>query len=121
MTVRRRTLGSVTVLAALGEFTGGSETDELLKAILDEAATGNLRLLLDLSECTMMNSSGISVLVEAYRNYAARGGEIKLSGLQKRMTHQLVTVRLINIFSHHPNADEAIAAFEQHVPGVPRT
>jgi anti-anti-sigma factor len=109
-------VGPITVLDVVGEFTGGDETDQLLKAVLDEAAAGNRRLLLDLSECVMMNSSGIAVLVEAYRNYAGRGGEIKLCGLQRRMTNQLITVRLINIFGHHPTADEAIAAFEQGAP-----
>ena len=120
MAVARRTVGSVTVLDVIGEFTGGVETDQLLTAILDEAAAGNRQLLLDLTGCAMMNSSGISVLVEAYRTYAARGGAIKLCGLQKRMANQLSTVRLINIFSHHPTADEAIAAFASGTSGAPR-
>jgi len=29
------------------------------------------------------------------------------------MTSQLSTVRLINIFGHHPTVDEAVAAFTQ--------
>ena len=111
MAVRRSSVGNVTVLGAAGDFTGGDETDRLREAILGEAAAGNTLLVLDLTECGMMNSSGISVLVEAYRNYASRGGEIRLCGLQKRMTSQLSTVRLINIFGHHPTVGEAVAAF----------
>jgi anti-anti-sigma factor len=111
MAVHRTTVGNVTVLQAAGEFTGGDETDRLREAILAEAAAGNTCLVLDLSQCLMMNSSGISVLVEAYRNYAGRGGEIRLCGLQKRLTTQLSTVRLINILGHHPSVDEAVAAF----------
>jgi anti-anti-sigma factor len=118
MTVERTTAGSVTVLHASGEFTGGDETDRLREAILAEAAAGNRLLVLDLSLCHMMNSSGISVLVEAYRNYAARGGEVRLCGLQKRMTSQLSTVRLIHIFGHHPTVDEAVAAFSERAAGA---
>ena len=118
MAVSRMAVGKVTVLGAGGEFTGGDETERLREAILAEAAAGNTMLVLDLSDCLMMNSSGISVLVEAYRNYAGRGGEIRLCGLQKRMTSQLSTVRLINIFGHHPTADEALAAFAQRAAGA---
>lgn len=118
MGVRRTTAGSVTVLWAAGEFTGGDETDRLREAILAEAAAGNTQLVLDLSECTMMNSSGISVLVEAYRNYTARSGEIRLCGMLQRMTHQLSTVRLINIFGHHATVDEAVAAFDRRTAGA---
>ena len=111
MTVSRRVLGGVTVLDVGGEFTGGGETDQLRSAILEEASRGNTRLVLDLSECRWMNSSGISVLVEAYRNYAGRHAVIKLCRLQKRLINQLVTVRLLALLGSYPTVEEAIAAF----------
>lgn len=111
MGVRRKAHAGITVIAATGEFWGGDETDQLRKAILDEAAAGNTRLLLDLSDCSMMNSTAIGVLVEAYRNYAGRGAVIKLCGLQRKMTSALVVAKLINIFGHYPTEAEALAAF----------
>lgn len=111
MAVQRKTSGNITVLQVAGEFYGGDETDRLREAILAEAASGNVRLLLDLSECIHMNSTGLSVMVEAHRNYAARQGEIKLCGLQRKMKSQLVMTRLINIFGHYPTEAEALAAF----------
>lgn len=118
MSVERSSVGNITVLRAGGEFTGGDETDRLREAILSEASAGNTLLVLDLSDCRMMNSSGISVLVEAYRNYASRGGEIRLCGLQKRMASQLATVRLIHMFGQHPTAGEAVAAFSAKTAGA---
>ena len=111
MGIRRKTSGSITVLQVGGEFYGGEETDRLRKAILDEAASGNTRLLLDLSECSNMNSTALSVMVEAHKNYAARQGELKLCGLQKKMTSLVVMTRLINHFGHYPSEAEALAAF----------
>ena len=118
MAIRRMAVGSVVVLGVSGEYTGGDETDRLRDAILAEAAAGNTLLVLDFSDCKMMNSSGISVLVQAYRNYAERGGEIRLAGLQKRMTTQLTTVRLIHIFALHPTVDDAVAAFAHRPTGA---
>ncbi len=111
MGVRRSISGNVTVLRVGGEFFGGDETERLRKAILDESAGGNMRLLLDLSECGNMNSSGLAVMVEAHKLYSARQGEIKLCGLQKKMTSLLVMTRLINVFGHYPTEVEALAAF----------
>jgi anti-sigma B factor antagonist len=111
MGIRRKISGSVTVLQVSGEYFGGEETDRLRKAILDEAASGNTRLLLDLADCSNMNSTALSVMVEAHRNYSARQGEIRLCGLQKKMTSLLVMTRLINVFGHYPTEVEALAAF----------
>jgi anti-sigma B factor antagonist len=118
MAVKRTASGRITVLEVSGDFTGGDETDRLREAVLAEATAGNTLLVLDLARCEMMNSSGISVLVEAYRNYTARGGEIRLCGMQKRLTNQLATVRLINIFGHHATLDEALAAFAEPKAGA---
>ncbi len=111
MGIRRKTSGTITVLGVIGEFFGGDETDELRESILAEAAAGNTRLVLDLSHCSNMNSTALSVMVEAHKNYAARQGEIKLCGLQQRMANRLVMTRLINLFGHYPTENEAIAAF----------
>jgi anti-sigma B factor antagonist len=113
MAVRRAAIGRITVLSVIGGLTGGDETDQLREAILGESAAGNILLVLDLSACGKMNSTGISVLVEAYRDYAGRGGEIRLCGLHQRMANQLATVRIIDFFGRHATVDEAVAAFAE--------
>src|SRR3989442_14897254 len=102
MGIGRTTRGGITVLRLAGEYFGGEETDRLRKAIRDEAASGNTQLLLDLTECSNMNSTALSVMVEAQKNYADRQGELKLCGLQKKMTSLLVVTRLIDLFGHYP-------------------
>jgi anti-anti-sigma factor len=111
MGVRRKREGDIAVIQVSGEFWGGDETDQLRRAILDESAAGTTRLLLDLSECSMMNSTAIGVLVEGFRDFAPRNGVIKLCGLQRRMSSALVVAKLINIFGHYPTEAEALAAF----------
>ena len=118
MGIRRKTIGSVTVLGVIGDFYGGDETDELRKAIADEMAGGTTRLVLDLTHCGMMNSTALSVLVNAHKEYAGRQAEIRLCGLQNKMTNLLVTTRLINVFGHHTTVEEAVASFSGTVAGA---
>jgi anti-sigma B factor antagonist len=109
--VRRKQVRSITVLSLKGSFFGDKETDELQKAIMDEAAGGNTRLVLDLSDCDAMNSIAIGVLMRGYTNYKGRSGEIKLCGLGKRMKSIFVMTKLIMLFDHHDGEEQAIAAF----------
>ena len=111
MAVRRRQVRSIVVLYPKGSFFGDTETDDLQKAILDEAAAGNLRLVLNLAECQALNSVAIGVLMRGYANYRGRGGEIKLCGLGRRLKDLFTMTKLIMVFDHHETEEEAIAAF----------
>ena len=111
MAIRRKQVQSITVLYPKGSFFGDTETDELQKAILDEAATGNKRLLLNMSECQSMNSTAIGVVMRGHANYKSRGGEIKMCGLGKRVKELFVIAKLIMVFDHYDTEEQAIAAF----------
>ena len=111
MAIRRREVRSIVILYPKGGFFGDKETDELQKAILDEAAAGNTRLVLNMTECTSLNSIAIGVLMRGYTNYKSRGGEIKLCGLGKRLKDLFTMTKLIMVFDHHESEDEAVAAY----------
>ena len=111
MAVRRKALGPVTVISMRGGFVGDKETDELEKALMDEAAAGNTKLVLDMRECEMMTSMAIGVLMRAYANYKGRNGEVKLCGLGQRLNSIFVVTRLIMLFDHHTDCEAAVAAF----------
>ena len=111
MSIRRREVGDVVVLCPIGNFFGDQETDDFQKALADEAATGNTRLVLNMSECLGVNSIAIGVLMRSYANYKGRGGQIKLCGLPKRLHDLFTMTRLILVFDHHETEDLALAAF----------
>ena len=116
MAVRRRAIRSMVVLYPSGKFFGDVETDELQKAIMDEAATGNQRLVLNLADCQALNSIAIGVLMRGYANYKSRGGEIKLCGLGKRIRDLFIMTKLIMVFDHHETEEQALAAFSESSP-----
>jgi anti-sigma B factor antagonist len=113
MAVTRKQVRSITVLAVKGRFYGDRETDELEKAIMDEAATGNTRLVLNMTECDALNSVGIGALMRGYANYRGRGGEIKLCGLGKRLKDLFTMTKLIMVFDHQDSEELALAAFAE--------
>ena len=113
MAIRRRQVGTVVILYPRGNFFGDHETDELQKAIMDEAAGGNVRLILNMTECQALNSIAIGVLMRGYANYRSRGGEIRLCGLGKRLNDLFTMTKLIYVFGHHSSEEEALASFAE--------
>jgi len=111
MAVTRRQIRSISIVTLKGRFYGDRETDELEKAILEEAAAGNTRLILSMSECEALNSVGIGTIMRGFANYKGRGGEIKLCGLGKRLKDLFVMTKLIMVFDHHDTEEQALAAF----------
>ena len=101
----------VVVLYPKGSFFGDQETDDFQRALMDEAATGNTRLILNLSECVAFNSVAIGVLMRGYANYKGRGGQIKLCNLGKRLHDLFTMTKLIKVFDHHETEEQALAAF----------
>ena len=115
MAVRRKEIRSIVVLSLKGSFFGDGETDELQKAIMDQAAAGNTRLILNLSDCHALNSMAIGVVMRGFANYRGRGGEVKLCGLGKRIRDLFTMTKLIMVFDHHETEEEAIASFAVEV------
>jgi anti-sigma B factor antagonist len=111
MGVKRKEVLSISVVSVSGRFFGDRETDELEKALMDEAAKGNTKLVINCAECEVLNSVAIGVLMRAYANYKGRGGEIKLCALGKRLKDLFTMTKLIMVFDHHDTEEEAIASF----------
>ena len=111
MAVKRREVRTIVILSPKGRFYGDSETDELEKALMNEAASGNKMLVLNLGECEALNSVAIGVLMRGYANYKSRGGEIKLCALGKRLKDLFTMTKLIMVFDHHDIEEQAIAAY----------
>jgi anti-anti-sigma factor len=111
MAIRRRRVQGAVVIDAIGSFFGDSETEELQRAVMDEAAAGHTRLVLNLSQCQVMNSIAIGVLMRCFVSVRGRGGELKLCGLGKRIKDLFTMTKLIVVFDHHETEEQALAGF----------
>ena len=81
-------------------------TDTLNELIKDKPA----RLVVDLSRVTYIDSSGLTVLVNATRDVEDYGGIFMLAGVREEVRPILETARLENYFLIFPSVDEALAA-----------
>ena len=106
-----RQVGDVTVIDAAGRITLGEGASAFRDLIRDLSAKGNKKLLLNLSEVSYIDSSGIGELVSGFTTVTNHGGVLKLVGLNKRVKDLLQITKLYTVFEAHEDEAQAIRSF----------
>ncbi len=68
------------------------------------------RLVVDLSQVSYIDSSGLAVLIEGMQNVEGYGGKFFLAGLQENVRPIFEIARLDQVFVIFPHVDAALAA-----------
>ncbi|GAA3463861.1 MULTISPECIES: STAS domain-containing protein [Saccharothrix] len=97
------------VLRVSGEL--DHHTTERLREALDAVpasfATG---IVLDLTDLTYCDSTGITELITAHQRTRAAGHSFDLVGLNPDLMHVFRIIGLDQVFSFHPTVDQAVRA-----------
>ena len=106
-----RQVGDVTVIDAGGRITLGEGASAFRDIIRDMSAKGNKKLLLNLSEVSYIDSSGIGEMVSGFTTVTNNGGQLKLLGLSKRVKDLLQITKLYTVFDVYDDEAEAVRSF----------
>ena len=107
-----RQVGDVTVVDAAGRITLGEGASVFRDTVRDLAAKGNKKLLINLSEVSYIDSSGIGEMVSAFTSVTNSGGQLKLIGLSKRVKDLLQITKLYTVFEAFDDETEAVCSFK---------
>lgn len=106
-----RQVGDVTVIDAAGRITLGEGASQFRDTIRDLIAKGQKKILLNLSEVSYIDSSGIGELVSGFTTVTNSGGQLKLVGLSKRIKDLLQITKLYTVFDVYEDEAEAVRSF----------
>src|SRR5208337_780770 len=106
-----RQVGDVTVVDAAGRITLGEGSSALRDTLRDMVTKGQKKILLNLSEVSYIDSSGIGELVSAFTTVTNQGGTLKLLGLTKRVKDLLQITKLYTVFDVHEEEAHAVNSF----------
>jgi anti-sigma B factor antagonist len=107
--VRKRS--QVQVVQLRGQLRMGPAVDELKKTIEESFGNGDARIVLNLAEVPMIDSSGIGLLVRFLASSKQRGGSVKLVRPSKFAIQTLRLVGVLNLFEIFEDDDQAVASF----------
>jgi anti-sigma B factor antagonist len=106
-----RQVGDITVLDIRGRITLGEGNVMLRDTVRELTDKGNKRIILNLGEVNYIDSSGLGELVKTYTTIRNKGGELKLTNLNKRVHDLLQMTRLSAVFDVQPDENSAIQSF----------
>lgn len=83
------------------------ELRDLLGGHID---SGSARVLLDLTDVNLIDSSGIGILITAHRRAAGQGGRFGLAGATGTVARVFEMTRTNKLLSIHDTVEEGVAA-----------
>lgn len=108
-----RQVGDVTVVDAAGRITLGEGASVFRDMIRDLSAKGNKKILVNLTDVSYIDSSGIGEMVSSFTTVTNHGGQLKLLGLTKRVKDLLQITKLYTVFDVKEDEAAGVKAFSK--------
>ena len=111
MNVKTDTVGGVSIVRVGETRLMYPILSDFSSAVSGLVAAGKREILIDLSPVTYVDSATIGCLMDLYRQVAAAGGRLKLSGVQKRVETMLTMTGAQNFIEIHADEPSAVKSF----------
>ncbi|HXY13866.1 MAG TPA: STAS domain-containing protein [Terriglobales bacterium] len=103
--------GPAQLIRLRGPLRMGPPVDDLRKTLEEALGNGEARLVLNLAEVPMIDSSGIGLVVRFLASTKQRGGTIKLVQPSKFAIQTLRLVGVLNLFEVFDDDEAAVKSF----------
>lgn len=116
MRIASRAKDGIMVLDIQGRVVGDAslEMRRSINGWLAEIPEGEKpKVIMNLAKVSMMDSSGLGVLVSSYTSIQRRNGRLVLAGLGKGLQNLIAITKLTRVFDMYENEEEALESFEE--------
>ena len=103
--------GEVQLIRLRGPLRMGQAVDTLRQTLEEALGAGDTRLVLNLAEVPMIDSSGIGLVVRFLASTKQRGGNVKLVQPSKFAVQTLRLVGVLNLFQVFDDDAAAVESF----------
>jgi len=110
MPPQMRRSGATAVIDLAGRVTMGEVVEEFRALWTQALESGATQILVNLSEVTFLDSSGIGMMIRCHSGVTQRGGKMRLIGANATVRQAFKVTRLDNIFEFHDSEQAAMAA-----------
>ncbi len=109
LSLNSRPVGGVVVIQCNGRIVSGAEVFSL-QSLIGDVLPKHSDVVLGLDQVNFIDSSGLGALVRLVSSARAKGGDIKLSGLQQQVRKTMEMTHLLSLFETYDSEAEAIVA-----------
>lgn len=111
MDINVRKRSQVQLIQLRGQLRLGQGVDDFRQTTEEVLGNGDTRIVVNLSEVSMIDSSGIGLLVRLLASTKKQGGNVKLVQPSKFAVQTLRLVGVLNLFEIFDNDDAAVESF----------
>lgn len=87
------------------------EAEDFNTALANDIQNGNLKFVIDLSDCEFIDSTFLGSLVVALKRVTNRGGDLRLVGFKPAVQSMFELTRMHRVFETFPDKQQAISSF----------
>ena len=109
--ITNREVDGVSVLTLDGRIVLGEETVALREKVKGLLGEGKKKLVLDLKNVTLIDSSGLGALVSAHSSAKSGGATLRLCNLGSKTNQLLQITKLVTVFEVSDSEAEAVKSF----------
>jgi anti-sigma B factor antagonist len=111
MEIANRLVGNVAVLDLSGKLTIGAGDVALRGALLGALEDGHIKIVINLQNVSVIDSSGLGELIRCKATAAAKNAEIKLLHVNLKARKLLTMAHLVGVFEMFDDEKMAVASF----------
>ncbi len=115
MSIETVTMGEAVVVRVVGRALDAHAAGPFKDAVLALVAAGRERLVINMKEVELLDSTGLGAIVTCRKKLGPRGN-IVLCQVDPRVLGVLKLTRLDRVFKIHPTEEAAVAAVSGGVP-----
>jgi len=112
MKLKTAARGSVTVLSLDGNLLGGPDATVLHTRLHELLEAGKKQVILDLSHVTVMNSSGLGLLIGGVSAVKNAGGRLTIAGASAKLSAVFTVSKLGPLLETYPTVDAAAKSYK---------
>ena len=107
------------IVSLKGEFFGLQHGPALQEALGRLRSTNQVRVVLDVTNTTRLDSSAVGTLIQETEALREAGGDLRFGGVgaQNRVLQLLTVFRLLDFYQWFPTVDEAVTSYATQEAG----
>src|SRR4051794_28417158 len=111
LSINIRQVGGVSIVDVAGRVTMGEGASTVRDTLRTMPREGHKKIFLNLADTTMIDSTGLGVLVAGFASITNRDGELKLLNLPVKVRDLLLITKLFTVFEVFEDEMVAVRSF----------
>jgi anti-sigma B factor antagonist len=104
-------IGTVSVLTLDGTMLGGPDAAEINNTLHKLIDAKKKKVVIDLGSVSLMNSSGLGILIGGVTTMRNAGGDLKLASASAKVMNLLTITKLVNVFEIYDTVKKAVGSY----------